>query len=58
MMLLKTTYTFGISEWELFWAPTVGACTLVSGAQDHKDAFTIASLLQKCTVCCFVPSLP
>ena len=56
MMLLKTTYTFGISEWELFWAPTVGACTLVAGAQDHKDAFTIASLLQRCTVCCFVPS--
>ena len=56
VMLLKTTYTFGISEWELFWAPTVGACTLVSGAQDHKDASVIASLLQKCTVCCFVPS--
>ena len=56
MMLLKTTYTFGISEWELFWAPTVGACTLVAGAQDHKDASVIASLLQKCTVCCFVPS--
>ena len=46
MMLLKTTYTFGISEWELFWAPTVGASTLVAGAQDHKDASTIASLLQ------------
>ena len=56
VMLLKTTYTFGISEWELFWAPTVGACTLVSGAQDHRDASVIASLLQRCTVCCFVPS--
>ncbi|KAJ1452941.1 hypothetical protein M885DRAFT_444314, partial [Pelagophyceae sp. CCMP2097] len=57
-VLLKTTYTFGISEWELFWAPTVGSTTVVASAAGHRVASYINELIVKggVTVVCFVPS--
>jgi len=55
-MLLKTTYTFGISEWELFWAPTCGAAIVIARHDGHKITSYIADLMSATTVCCFVPS--
>ena len=44
-MLLKTTYTFGISEWELFWAPTTGATTVVANNEGHRFASYVADIM-------------
>jgi non-ribosomal peptide synthetase component F len=57
-VLLKTTYTFGISEWELFWAPTTGASLVVANADGHKFASYVADVMLagRVTACCFVPS--
>ncbi|EGB13063.1 hypothetical protein AURANDRAFT_10430, partial [Aureococcus anophagefferens] len=57
-MLLKTTYTFGISEWELFWAPTTGATTVVANNEGHRFASYVADIMLAgdVTACCFVPS--
>jgi amino acid adenylation domain-containing protein len=59
-MLQKTTYTFGISEWELFWPLQYGAQIYMARPEGHKLPDYMAHVLseQSCgmTVACFVPS--
>ncbi|KAJ8613584.1 hypothetical protein CTAYLR_006155 [Chrysophaeum taylorii] len=55
-MLVKTTYTFGISEFELFWPTTVGAELLIARPDGHKIASYVAQLSKHASAFCFVPS--
>lgn len=55
-MLVKTTYTFGISEFETFWPLSAGACLLVANAEGHRIPSYIADLSRYATAFCFVPS--
>ena len=36
-VLHKTPYVFGISEWELFWAPLHGGTVVICPDEHHKD---------------------
>jgi len=58
-VVLKTDYTFGISEWELFWPLQVGARLVIAKPDAHKDQIYLLELLQKekITAAAFVPSL-
>ena len=57
-MLQKTTYTFGISEWEFFWALPVGASLVMCKPEGHKLLDYMHDLMRQyeVTVSCFVPS--
>lgn len=55
-MLVKTVYTFGISEFELFWPLSAGAVLLVARPDGHKIASYVAELSKYAAAFCFVPS--
>ena len=58
-ILQKTTYTFDVSVWELFWANWYGACIVFAHPQDYKDNLYLLDLIEKeeITVMHFVPSM-
>jgi len=58
-LLYKTPYTFGVSEWEIFWPFMVGSTVVVLPEGDHKDAQKLsdAILAQNITHVFFVTSM-
>eukprot|EP01060_Flectonema_neradi_P035778 TRINITY_DN667_c1_g2_i1.p1 TRINITY_DN667_c1_g2~~TRINITY_DN667_c1_g2_i1.p1 ORF type:complete len:2206 (+),score=387.95 TRINITY_DN667_c1_g2_i1:56-6673(+) len=58
-VLYKTPYTFGISEWELFWAMPFGSQVVICKEGGQKDSEYLLQLTkeQKVTVCTYVPSM-
>ena len=58
-ILQKTTYTFDVSVWELFWANWVGAAIVFAHPEEYKDNLYILDLIskEKITVMHFVPSM-
>ena len=59
-MLQKTTYTFGISEWEFFWPLQYGAQMFMAKPEGHKLPDYIAETMcnpeHNIAVTCFTPS--
>lgn len=57
--VLKTTYTFDVSVWELFWPLINGACLIVADEQQPKDPREILELAcaERANRLNFVPSL-
>ncbi|CAK0911715.1 unnamed protein product [Prorocentrum cordatum] len=57
-VLFKTQYTFGISEWEIFWPLTVGATMLVAPMEIVESLPKLLKLIEvgRCTHAFFVPS--
>ena len=55
----KTPYTFGISEWELFWPMPFGSQVVICKEGGQKDSEYLIQLTkaQKVTVCTYVPSM-
>lgn len=58
-ILQKTTYTFDVSVWELFWANWYGATIVFAHPQDYKDNLYLIDLIKKegITTLHFVPSM-
>ncbi|MCP5105377.1 MAG: amino acid adenylation domain-containing protein, partial [bacterium] len=58
-VLQKTTYTFDVSVWELFWWSFYGASVYLLGPGEEKDAGAIieASAKHRVTTMHFVPSM-
>lgn len=58
-VLNKTPYSFGISEWEYFWALPHGATLVIASPQGHKDPEYLHQLIvtEQITVSFFVPSM-
>ena len=60
-MLQKTTYTFGISEWELFWPLQYGAQIYMARPDGHKLPDYMAEVRATASVLvyeCHFSSLP
>jgi amino acid adenylation domain-containing protein len=57
-VLFKTQYTFGISEWEVFWPLTTGATMLVAPREVVESLPEMVKLIEvsRCTHAFFVPS--
>ena len=58
-ILQKTTYTFDVSVWELFWANWTGATIVLAHPEEYKDNVYLLNLIEKenITVMHFVPSM-
>eukprot|EP01059_Diplonema_ambulator_P002094 TRINITY_DN11727_c1_g1_i1.p1 TRINITY_DN11727_c1_g1~~TRINITY_DN11727_c1_g1_i1.p1 ORF type:complete len:2221 (+),score=342.23 TRINITY_DN11727_c1_g1_i1:731-6664(+) len=58
-MIYKTPFTFGISEWELFWPIPYGAQVVITkeGGQKDPEYLIQVTTVQKVTVCTYVPSM-
>ena len=58
-IIYKTPFTFGISEWELFWPMPFGAQVVISkeGGQKDPEYLMQAMRTQGVTLCTFVPSM-
>jgi len=58
-VLQKTSFSFDVSVWELFWPLMVGASLILARPEGHKDSAYLARLIseQKITVLHFVPSM-
>jgi amino acid adenylation domain-containing protein len=58
-ILQKTSYTFDVSVWELFWPLVAGARLVLAGPDDHRDPHRLIELIRRhgVTVMHFVPSL-
>lgn len=58
-VLNKTSYGFGISEWEYFWALPHGATLVIASPEGHRDPAYLHSMLvqDRISVCFFVPSM-
>ncbi|WP_430333762.1 non-ribosomal peptide synthase/polyketide synthase [Rhodococcus sp. ACT016] len=58
-VLLKTTFTFDASVWELFWPLQVGASIVVASRDAHRDPVEMARAIgeQSVSVVQFVPSV-
>ena len=58
-MLNNTSYGFGISEWEYFWALPHGATLVIAAPERQKDPEYLQSLMvqERIGFCFFVPSM-
>lgn len=58
-ILQKTTYSFDVSVWELFWPSLVGARLLIAEPGGHKDPQYLLETIEKheVTTIHFVPSM-
>ncbi|MGW4469158.1 amino acid adenylation domain-containing protein, partial [Nonomuraea sp. NPDC004354] len=58
-VLLKTTFTFDVSVWELFWPLIAGAGLVVATPDAHRDPAALVRLLaaHRVTTVHFVPSM-
>jgi amino acid adenylation domain-containing protein len=56
---LKHSYTFGLSEWEIFWPLSTGAglCVLRAGGEKDPGYLMDCIRMNECTVLVFVPSM-
>ena len=57
--MLKHSYTFGLSEWEIFWTLCSGGTLLLPRVDGEKDAGYLYGLMREHGVACavFVPSV-
>ncbi len=58
-ILQKTTYSFDVSVWELFWPSLVGAKLVIAEPDGHKDAQYLLETIERyeVTTIHFVPSM-
>lgn len=58
-VLQKTTFSFDVSVWELFWPLLTGAALVMAGEGAHRDVRYIRELIQRerITTLHFVPSM-
>jgi amino acid adenylation domain-containing protein len=56
IVLQKTPFVFGVSEWELFWPLTVGSCLAVPPHGIERDPSLLLEALRNVTVAFFAPS--
>ncbi len=58
-VLQKTSASFDVSVWELFWPLTAGATMVLAAPGAHRDAFALADLIEReaVTTVHFVPSM-
>jgi amino acid adenylation domain-containing protein len=58
VVLQKTSFSFDVSVWELFWPLLAGAKMVIAPPGQHRDPRALSSLIQTAavTVCHFVPS--
>ncbi|SDL05970.1 amino acid adenylation domain-containing protein [Nonomuraea maritima] len=58
-VMLKTTFTFDVSVWELFWPLIAGAGLVVAPPDAHRDPAALARLIARhdVTTIHFVPSM-
>ncbi|WP_237276457.1 non-ribosomal peptide synthetase, partial [Tenacibaculum ovolyticum] len=59
IILQKTSFSFDVSVWELFWANQCGATLVFAKPEGHKDARYLKEIIetQKITTIHFVPSM-
>lgn len=58
-VLQKTSFSFDVSLWEIFWTLMNGATLVVAAPDAHKDPFALMDLIirQRITTVHFVPSM-
>ena len=58
-VLQKTTFSFDVSVWEIFWPLMLGACSVLAKPEGQKDNHYLINLIQQhnIRVCHFVPSM-
>lgn len=58
-VLQKTSFSFDVSVWEIFWPLITGSCIVLARPGGHKDPEYLAQLIQaqKVTTLHFVPSM-
>jgi amino acid adenylation domain-containing protein len=58
-VMQKTSFSFDVSVWEVFWPLITGSCIVLARPEGHKDPEYIAQLIQeqKVTTMHFVPSM-
>lgn len=58
-VLQKTTYTFDVSVWELFWANWYGATLVLADPEEYKDNIYLLDIIRNegITIMHFVPSM-
>ena len=58
-IIYKTPFTFGISEWELFWPMPYGAQVVIckEGGQKDPEYLVQVTKTQEVTLCTYVPSM-
>ena len=58
-VLYKTSFTFDVSVWEIFWPLLIGSTEVVATHQTYKDPSLLLNLIikEKVSICHFVPSM-
>ncbi|MBY0463081.1 MAG: amino acid adenylation domain-containing protein, partial [Alphaproteobacteria bacterium] len=58
-VLQKTSFTFDVSVWELFWPLLVGSTEVIASPELHKDPNLLSNLIvnKRVSICHFVPSM-